>query len=221
MQFNDDLLRELLATFAVEAQEHLQTITRDLLALEKGPGPEKSAELLAEIFRAAHSLKGAARAVNLEAAGEVSHKLETLFARLRDGELSPEPALFDLAYQAVDALGVLVQPNPPAEAAPVDVTALCARLEAAGGAPPAPEPRPAAGGSLARRLQKTARPAAEPSGNGHPEPGPATLERPGAPESSPAPEMPPAPPVVPTPPPPEPARARPAPPEAAASVRLS
>src|SRR5579859_5691879 len=102
MQFSDDLLRELLATFAVEAQEHLQAINQNLLALEK------SAELLAEIFRAAHSLKGAARAVNLEAAGDVAHRLETLFARLRDGELAGSPALFDLAYQTVDALGVLV-----------------------------------------------------------------------------------------------------------------
>ena len=46
MKLSDDLLRELLATFAVEAQEHLQAINRDLLALEKGPGAEKSAELL-------------------------------------------------------------------------------------------------------------------------------------------------------------------------------
>ena len=134
MKLSDDLLRELLATFAVEAQEHLQAINRDLLALEKGPGAEKSAELLAEIFRAAHSLKGAARAVNLEAAGEVGHRLETLFARLRDGELAPSPALFDLAYQTLDALGVLVQPHSPADAPAVDVPALCARLEAAGAA---------------------------------------------------------------------------------------
>src|SRR5258707_15497523 len=109
MQFSDELLRELLATFAVEAQEHLQSMNQNLLALEKGPGPEKSAELLAEIFRAAHSLKGAARAVNLAAAGDVAHRLETLFARLRDGQVAATPALFDLAYNTLDALGGLVQ----------------------------------------------------------------------------------------------------------------
>ena len=68
MEFSDELLRELLATFAVEAEEHLQTLTRDLLALEKGPGAEKSAELLAEIFRAAHSLKGAEASPDADAA---------------------------------------------------------------------------------------------------------------------------------------------------------
>jgi len=159
MEFSDDLLRELLATFALEAQDHLQTINRDLLALEKGPEAEKSAELLAEIFRAAHSLKGAARAVNLPAAGEVSHRLETLFARLRDGQVAASPALFDLAYQTLDALGVLVQPHAPGEAVPVDVEALCTRLDAASGAPP---PAPAPSGRLAQRLQKTARPASPP-----------------------------------------------------------
>ncbi len=196
MEFSDELLRELLATFAVEAEEHLQTLTRDLLALEKGPGAEKSAELLAEIFRAAHSLKGAARAVNLGAAGEVSHHLETLFARLRDGELAASPALFDLIYQALDALGVLVQPNPsgPADAAPsVDVAALCARLEAAhsAGAPPAPAPARAPKGSLAQRMQKSARPvAAAPPAEDRPRawqaPTPEALETAAPSESSPA-----------------------------------
>src|ERR1700682_1605996 len=124
MQFSDDLLRELLATFAVEAQEHIQAINQHLLVLEKTPGPAKSAELLAEIFREAHSLKGAARAVNLEAAGNVAHRLETLFARLRDGEIAPAPPLFDLAYQTLDGLNLLVQTRAQDDAIQMDVEAL-------------------------------------------------------------------------------------------------
>ena len=61
MKLGDDLLRELLATFAVEAAEHIHAINAHLLALEKGPEPDEARELLAEIFREAHSLKGAAR----------------------------------------------------------------------------------------------------------------------------------------------------------------
>jgi len=175
MQFSDELLRELLATFAVEAQEHLQTMNQNLLVLEKGPAPEKAAELLAEIFRAAHSLKGAARAVNLEAAAEVAHRLETLFARLRDGELAASPAIFDLAYQTLDALGILVVTAPKDGTCEVDVAALCARLEAVGAAPAAPARAHAAptGGSLAQRMQKTARPAAPPPMAEEAEPQPA------------------------------------------------
>jgi len=200
MQFSDDLLRELLATFAVEAQEHLQAINQNLLALEKGPGPEKSAELLAEIFRAAHSLKGAARAVNLEAAGDVAHRLETLFARLRDGELAGSPALFDLAYQTVDALGVLVVTPPQQGTGGVDVPALCARLDAGGAAQAAPVPGRAApaGRSLAQRMQKTPRPAvpAPPSTDEvtpPAEPAPAALNPPNGNSAAPGPAAAPAP----------------------------
>ena len=86
----------------------------------------------------------------------MAHRLETLFARLRDGELAATPALFDLAYQTLDALGVLVVTPPKDGTGGVDVPALCARLEAGGATPDAPAPtRAAAGGrSLAQRLQK-------------------------------------------------------------------
>src|SRR5262245_43588569 len=144
MPISDDLLRELLSTFSVEAQEHLQTISRDLLELEKGPPPEPAAKLLAEIFRAAHSLKGAARAVNLDTLGSVAHRLETLFARLRDGQLVASPALFDLAYQSLDAMGTLAANLGPVETSP-EVSDLLARLDQASGQPA--EARPAAAGS--------------------------------------------------------------------------
>ena len=54
---------ELLATFQVELAEHSQALTRAFLALEKEPEPGERRRLLAAAFRAAHNLKGAARAV--------------------------------------------------------------------------------------------------------------------------------------------------------------
>ena len=62
---NDELLKKLLATFRVEADEHLQAMSSGLLALEKMPQAEERAALVEKVFREAHSLKGAARAVNL------------------------------------------------------------------------------------------------------------------------------------------------------------
>jgi two-component system chemotaxis sensor kinase CheA len=135
MKLGDDLLRELLATFAVEAAEHIHAINAHLLALEKGPEPDEARELLAEIFREAHSLKGAARAVDLEAVGGLAHSLESLFGRMQAGELAASPELFDLAYQAMDGLTVLVAAG--AEGAGlVDTAGLSARLDAAGSPPP-------------------------------------------------------------------------------------
>ena len=60
----DEFLNALRATFKVEAAEHLQAITTGLLALEKTPAPEAQRDLIATVFRAAHNLKGAARAVD-------------------------------------------------------------------------------------------------------------------------------------------------------------
>ncbi len=144
MALNEDFLRQLRATFAAEAQEHIQVINRDLLAFEREPASASVDQWLADIFRAAHSLKGAARAVNEDAIGALAHRLETLFGRIRDRSLKPLPEAFDVAYQALDALGVLVQAMSGGPAATVDIDALAARLEAAGEGkqPPAALPTP-------------------------------------------------------------------------------
>ncbi len=61
----DALMQELLQMFAVEAAEHLQTLNQTLLKLERQPNGDERKELLNAAFRAAHSLKGSARAVEL------------------------------------------------------------------------------------------------------------------------------------------------------------
>src|SRR4029079_12829468 len=81
--------------------------------------------------REAHSLKGAARAVDLEAVGDLAHRLETLFGRMQRHEIAASRELFDLAYQALDTLTVLVAAG--AEGAKqVDTAGLSARLDVAG-----------------------------------------------------------------------------------------
>jgi len=72
----------LLAAFEVEHRDHLEAIRR-ALALDSAPD-------MREIFRRAHSLKGAARAVDLPAVEALSHRLEEIFSRGLDG-----PAVFD------------------------------------------------------------------------------------------------------------------------------
>jgi len=60
-----DFLKKLLVTFKVEAEEHLKRMTAGLLELEKTSTGEKQTPIVEEVFREAHSLKGAARAVNM------------------------------------------------------------------------------------------------------------------------------------------------------------
>ncbi len=99
---DEEFLKRLLATFKVEADEHLKAISAGLLQLEKEPSPEKQADLIQTIFREAHSLKGAARAVNLAEIEAVCQSLESVFARWKRGEAASSPEEFDLLHQAVD-----------------------------------------------------------------------------------------------------------------------
>jgi two-component system, chemotaxis family, sensor kinase CheA len=136
---NDELQQLLLATFADQAKEQLQTINERLLSLEEAEGAEKG-PLLEEIFREAHSLKGASRAVDLGRVEAVAHRLESLFSVIQKGELEADAEVFDLAYKALDALTALVEEGLAGTPAEVDLDGLCDALVAAaeGGAAPAP-----------------------------------------------------------------------------------
>jgi len=108
---NDDFLKRLLATFRIEADEHLKAMSAGLIELEKNPAAGRQTEIIEIVFREAHSLKGAARAVNLKEIESVCHPLESLFAALKNKQLAVSQPLFDLLYQAVDALGSLLVPG--------------------------------------------------------------------------------------------------------------
>lgn len=125
---NDDLQRQLMVLFVAEAQEHVQTINQNLLALEAKPPKDTYAQLLTDTLREAHSLKGAARAVNLNDVETLAHHLESLFVGLQNGGKLLSAEGFDLAYKSLDAIGALVQEATGAETAAVNVRALISKL---------------------------------------------------------------------------------------------
>lgn len=103
----EELLERLRATFQAEADEHLQSMSSGLLALERAsPGESKS--LVETIFRDAHSLKGAAQAVNLEAIETVCQSLESVLAQLKAGRLDMTPPLINLLHESLDTIGRLL-----------------------------------------------------------------------------------------------------------------
>lgn len=101
----DAFLQRLRATFKVEAEEHLHAISARLLELEKNPVPDRQAEHVEAAFRHAHSLKGAARAVNLTGIEAVCQALESIFAAWKRRESSPAPEHFDVLHYALDLIG--------------------------------------------------------------------------------------------------------------------
>src|SRR5262245_16151085 len=79
-----ELAQLLMATFVGELDERVQALNRDLLALEGRPAANERADLLKALFRSAHSLKGAARAVNVELIETACHQMEEILAAVRD-----------------------------------------------------------------------------------------------------------------------------------------
>jgi two-component system chemotaxis sensor kinase CheA len=100
----EEFLRSLRATFKVEAAEHLQEIGSGLLELEKAAAPTEQLGIIETVFRAAHSLKGAARAVNLTEIESLCQSLEELFAAWKRRESLPTPPTLDRAHRAVDTI---------------------------------------------------------------------------------------------------------------------
>ncbi len=100
MANRDELLLERLrGMFAIEAEEHLAAISVGLLDLEKGPTDSERAKIVETTFRKAHTLKGAARAVNLTTIVRLCHDLESTFADLSRQRIALSPALLDLLHQ--------------------------------------------------------------------------------------------------------------------------
>ncbi len=106
-----DIRQKLLGIFQIEQKEHVEQMRSLLVHLQPsaGPGPQ-----LDEAFRRAHSLKGAARAVDLRPIETLAHRLETLFSRVREGALAPDLQVLEVIQQVLDAIEDAASGNPPA-----------------------------------------------------------------------------------------------------------
>jgi len=96
------LIESLMSTFLEEVEEHVSSFNRDLLALEAGEGD--SAALLQSLFRTAHNLKGASRAVDVGLVETACHGLEDVLTRARDGVRPLDTEAFAILFATADAI---------------------------------------------------------------------------------------------------------------------
>ncbi len=115
---DEDFLKTLRATFKVEAQEHVQAMATGVLELEKSPGHDAQRRLVETVFRAAHSLKGAARAVDFTEIESLCQPLEDMFAAWKRQESAPTRDALDTVHRTLDAVSAaLAAPGPLREPA--------------------------------------------------------------------------------------------------------
>lgn len=94
---------ELLAEFVVESQEHLSDVENQFLTLE-AQGDNVDVALVNTVFRAVHSVKGAAGFLGLDVLQELAHHEEEVLNRLRNLELRPTGQVIDTLLKATDCL---------------------------------------------------------------------------------------------------------------------
>ena len=101
-------LDAVLQTFYVEAQEHLELMENVLLKIDEG---ECNDELLNEIFRSAHTIKGSAGIFGLDHIVNFTHVVENVLDRARDNEITLEKSLVDILFKCRDHIQKLVSVN--------------------------------------------------------------------------------------------------------------
>jgi two-component system chemotaxis sensor kinase CheA len=112
----EQFLKSLRATFNVEANEHLEAIAVGLLELERASATDQQ-RIIETVFRAAHSLKGAARAVNFTEIESVCQSLEDVFATWKRRDNTPSAHALDTLHLALGAVSNVIA-NPQAKADP-------------------------------------------------------------------------------------------------------
>jgi serine phosphatase RsbU (regulator of sigma subunit)/HPt (histidine-containing phosphotransfer) domain-containing protein len=123
-----DFLAELRKVFVIEGGEHLRTIVSGLGAIQAMEDPAERQTVLDSMHRAAHTLKGNAWSVNLDAIGTVCQSLEHIFSAMNTGVLVPAVGNLAVLRHAADSLGQMLG-APPGEPE-ADVSELVAQLAA-------------------------------------------------------------------------------------------
>ena len=98
---------ELLAEFVIESQEHLENVETHLLTLESQPDSVDTA-LVNHVFRAVHSIKGAAGFLGLGTLEILAHREEEVLNRLRNSEIRPTNLVVSTLLAATDRLKSLL-----------------------------------------------------------------------------------------------------------------
>ena len=127
----------LLELFSLEADAQTQVLSAGLLALERNP---TQADQLEACMRAAHSLKGAARIVGVDAGVSVAHVMEDCLVSAQEGRLLLRPEHIDALLQGTDYLMRIATPGN--SLAPADIEAYVGLMERLLDPAAAPVPAP-------------------------------------------------------------------------------
>ena len=124
----DEDMREIFDSYLVEAKEILDHLSQDLLALEKHPA---NTDLLNNIFRGVHTLKGTSSFLGFNQMTELTHTSEDLLNKLRKGDFIADGKIIDVLIEARNAASVLLQRIEKRDLQPIEMNGILDKLRSA------------------------------------------------------------------------------------------
>ncbi len=120
-------MKDLIAIFKAETEEHLITLENGLVKLEKDP---EDLELARSLNREVHTLKGAARVFGFSEIQEVAHRIEDIFEKVASQRAVFSSLMAERIFKALDAIRAVSEKIAQEQEVVVDVSDLCGKLEA-------------------------------------------------------------------------------------------
>jgi two-component system chemotaxis sensor kinase CheA len=127
VDIQQDEMKEIIDDFLVEADELIDSLDNNFIKLESSPG---DLDLLNEIFRAVHTVKGTSSFLGFEQVTTLSHRMEDIINKLRKSEMVVTPEVMDLLLESLDLLKVLLDNVHSGRGEEVDLGDILARLSA-------------------------------------------------------------------------------------------
>lgn len=121
-----DEMEEYKEMFIAESQESLNALSQALLDLEDNP---EEMDILNNIFRYAHTLKGMSATMGYDKIADLSHKMENLLDKIRQGTISLSTDIVDILFECIDLLEAMVERITQGQDAEADTSPVISKIE--------------------------------------------------------------------------------------------
>ncbi len=120
-------MKDLIAIFKAETEEHLTNLDNGLVELEKQPD---NVELVRRLNREVHTLKGAARVFGFSPIQDIAHRIEDIFEAIAGKRIALGSSVAERIFKGLDAIRSISEKISSEQEIRVDVSELCGELEA-------------------------------------------------------------------------------------------
>lgn len=119
-------MKDLIAIFKVETEEHLTKLDNGLIELEKQPD---HLDLVKELNRAVHTLKGAARVFGFQEIQDIAHRMEDVFDEILNRNIIFSSSISERIFKGIDMIRLLLEKEDQGKEEGPDISDLCKELE--------------------------------------------------------------------------------------------